>query len=68
MSHSEWLSATMQPADLETSVKDLFTWLDYDGDGKVTCCNFPNLAQVSLEEVERFVTAEEAQRPKNRRC
>eukprot|EP00435_Cladocopium_sp_Y103_P065284 s731_g27.t1 len=49
VSHSEWLSATMQPADLETSVKDLFTWLDYDGDG-----------QVSLEEVERFVTPEEA--------
>ena len=41
----------MQPKELESgsALQELFAWLDYDGDGRIT-----------VEEVKRFVTPQEA--------
>ncbi|CAJ1428643.1 unnamed protein product [Effrenium voratum] len=52
VSHSEWLSATMHPDELasETCIKELFAWLDFDGDG-----------HVSLSEIRRLVPDDEAE-------
>lgn len=51
VTHSEWVSATMDDSTLrsKTTAKELFEWLDFDGSGSV-----------SLQELKRLVTDKEA--------
>ncbi|CAE7345723.1 CPK14, partial [Symbiodinium necroappetens] len=51
VTHSEWVSATMDDSTLrsKTTAKELLEWLDFDGSGSV-----------SLQELKRLVTDKEA--------